>query len=48
MQISENLIQSVINYLLTKPYWEVVVILNELQKEIVEQKKESEPKSDKK
>jgi len=48
MQLSDNLVQSVINYLLTKPYNEVVLLLWEIQKELSEQSKQPEtPKKDK-
>jgi hypothetical protein len=51
MQISENLLQNIANYLVTKPYMEVVGLLSELQKEVqvapkVEETKE-EVKEDK-
>jgi len=51
MEISQNLLQAIANYLVTKPYWEVVGLLSELQKEVNVQPKEAEPteevKSDK-
>jgi hypothetical protein len=34
MNISQSLLQAIANYLVTKPYQEVVGLLSELQKEV--------------
>lgn len=40
MQITDNLLQAIVNYLGTKPYQEVAQLLGAIQKEFSEQKKE--------
>jgi len=49
MQITDNLLQAIVNYLGTKPYQEVAPLLNAIQKEFSEHKKEEVlPKEEKK
>ena len=41
--LSQELVQSIANYLVTKPYNEVFMLINEIQKQVQVQPKEETP-----